>query len=44
MISQKTIEHLESDPRQCDYILGTRLRLVKEISEEEHRVLLSSRT
>jgi transposase len=50
MISQKTIEHLESDARQCDYILGARLRLVKEISEEvlsragRYRVVTPPRT
>jgi transposase len=34
MISKKTIEQLESDDRKADYILGARLRLVKEIKQE----------
>jgi len=34
MISRKTIEQLEGDQRQADYILGARLRLVKEIKQE----------
>ena len=34
MISQKTIEKLESSSRKADYILGARLRLVKEIKQE----------
>ncbi len=33
MISKETIEQLESEKRQCDYILGARLRLVKEIKQ-----------
>ena len=34
MISKETISRLESDERQCDYILGARLRLVKEIKQD----------
>ena len=34
MISRKTIEKLESSSRKADYILGARLRLVKEIKQE----------
>ncbi|MBU2551431.1 MAG: IS1634 family transposase [Proteobacteria bacterium] len=34
MISQETILQLESDERQCEYILGARLRLVKEIKQD----------
>jgi transposase len=33
MISAKTIAALESDELDCDYILGARMRSVKEISE-----------
>jgi hypothetical protein len=33
MISAKTIAALESDALDCDYILGARMRSVKEISE-----------
>ena len=34
MISQKTIEQLESDERQWDYILGARMRRVNEVKQE----------
>ena len=34
MISRETIEKLESSSRKADYILGARLRLVKEIKQE----------
>jgi transposase len=34
MISRKTMEKLESSSRKADYILGARLRLVKEIKQD----------
>jgi hypothetical protein len=34
MISNQTIEQLEADKRKVDYILGARLRLVKEIKQD----------
>jgi transposase len=34
MISQKTIEQLESDERQWDYILGARMRRVNEVKQK----------